>query len=269
MRTISGRRRGCRACRRGSAASPAKRGGRGRTAPCPPATAAAPGRRSWRSRPRPAILAGARNGGQRAAADEAELAALEHHAAIAGREAARGGAVGDDVADRELALRGSRSSIRNRWRRRGIRARGCRDRSCAAWRRSRPGSHRGSTRLVERLRLASASASGASGSVDSSVGSSALARLRTGSAFDPSAISGSAAGLTWAGATDDAVSAAITKKAERSGTNMKTVTWAVNRPRWRCCPKAALAEGDSPTAWHLIRPDIADMRMPPALLLRP
>ena len=49
------------------------------------------------------VLAGARDVGQRAAANEAELAALEDNAAIARREAARSGAVGDDVADRELA----------------------------------------------------------------------------------------------------------------------------------------------------------------------
>ena len=46
----------------------------------------------------------------------------------------------------------------------------------------------------------------------------------------PSEINGSAAGFTWAGATDEAVRAAITMKAERSDTNMQTVTWAVNRP---------------------------------------
>ena len=35
---------------------------------------------------------------------------------------------------------------------------------------------------------------------------------------------------TWAGATDDAVKAAITKMVERNGTIMKTVTCAVIRP---------------------------------------
>ena len=61
---------------------------------------------------------------------------------------------------------------------------------------------------------------------------------------------GLVAGFTWAGATDDAVRAAITMKAERSGTNMQTVTCAVNRPLgW--LRESSVAEGDSPTAWHL------------------
>jgi hypothetical protein len=46
----------------------------------------------------------------------------------------------------------------------------------------------------------------------------------------PSATIGCAAGLTWAGATDEAVKAAITVKAVRNVTNMQAVTWAVNRP---------------------------------------
>ena len=46
----------------------------------------------------------------------------------------------------------------------------------------------------------------------------------------PSEISGSVAGVTWAGATDEPVKAAITMKAVRSDTNMQTVIWAVNRP---------------------------------------
>src|SRR5215217_2781364 len=49
------------------------------------------------------ILASARNVGQRMVAHEAELAALEDHTAIARREAAGSGAVGDDVADSQLA----------------------------------------------------------------------------------------------------------------------------------------------------------------------
>ena len=43
-------------------------------------------------------------------------------------------------------------------------------------------------------------------------------------------MSGSVAGLTWAGATDEPVKAAIIMKAVRSDTNMQTVIWAVNRP---------------------------------------
>ena len=70
---------------------------------------------------------------------------------------------------------------------------------------------------------------GASGSNASSAGKRRAAGT-TASSFEPSAINGSAAGLTWAGATDEAVRAAITKKVERNGTNMQTVTWAVNRP---------------------------------------
>ncbi|HTG79688.1 MAG TPA: hypothetical protein VL553_08825, partial [Sphingomicrobium sp.] len=61
----------------------------------------------------------------------------------------------------------------------------------------------------------------------------------TGNSFEPSAISGSAAGFTWAGATDEADRAAITKKVERNDTIMKTVTWAVNRPLGK------LPEGDA------------------------
>ena len=75
-------------------------------------------------------------------------------------------------------------------------------------------------------------------------------------------------GLTWAGATDEAVRAAITKKAERRATIMKTVNWAVNRPVG-VLHRAALAEGDSPTAWHLSPAYFADMRMPPALNVQP
>jgi hypothetical protein len=52
-------------------------------------------------------------------------------------------------------------------------------------------------------------------------------------------------------------------KAERSGTNMKTVTWAVNRPLGEL-HEGSNAEGDSPTAWHLCSAYFADMRMPPA-----
>ena len=87
----------------------------------------------------------------------------------------------------------------------------------------------------------------------------------TGNSFEPSAISGSVAGLTWAGATDEAVRAAITKKVERNGTIMKTVTWAVNRPLGKL-PEGTLAEGSSPTAWHLKNGLHADKRMPPALM---
>ncbi|MDV3257716.1 MAG: hypothetical protein LOX97_08055 [Sphingomonas sp.] len=46
----------------------------------------------------------------------------------------------------------------------------------------------------------------------------------TGNSFVPWGISGSALGLTFAGATDEAVRAAITSKAERKATIMKTVT---------------------------------------------
>jgi hypothetical protein len=74
---------------------------------------------------------------------------------------------------------------------------------------------------------------------------------------------GSAAGFTWAGATDEAVRAAITVKADRNVTNIQTVTWAVNRPVG-ALRKAAAAEGGSPTAWHLNYGLHADMRMPPA-----
>jgi hypothetical protein len=70
-------------------------------------------------------------------------------------------------------------------------------------------------------------------------------------------------GLTCAGATDEAVTAAITKKAERKATIMKTVTCAVNRPIGVLQNKAH-AEGDSPTAWHLCSAYFADLRMPPA-----
>ncbi len=52
-------------------------------------------------------------------------------------------------------------------------------------------------------------------------------------------------------------------KAERSGTNMQTVTWAVNRPLG-VLHKDSFDEGDSPTAWHLYPAYTADMRMPPA-----
>ena len=97
--------------------------------------------------------------------------------------------------------------------------------------------------------------------MDSSVGSSAAASGR-GKTFDPSVTRGSTAGLTLAGATDDALSAAITRMAERNGTNMKTVVCAVNRPVDDCCPKAALAEGDSPTAWHLYGMNKADADAP-------
>ena len=75
-------------------------------------------------------------------------------------------------------------------------------------------------------------------------------------------------GLTWAGATDDAVRAAITKKAERKATIMKAVTRAVNRPVGELRQKA-LAEGGSPTAWPLNPAYLADMRMPPALNVQP
>ena len=67
---------------------------------------------------------------------------------------------------------------------------------------------------------------------------------------EASMTAGPMAGFTWAGAADDAVRAAITVKAERIRTNMKTVTCAVNRPLgW--LREGSVAEGDSPTAWHL------------------
>jgi hypothetical protein len=61
--------------------------------------------------------------------------------------------------------------------------------------------------------------------------------------FDPSVIRGSVAGLTLAGATDDAVSAAITNMAERIGTNMKTVVCAVNRPVGVAAQKRSVRRG--------------------------
>ena len=161
------------------------------------------------------------------AADEAELAALEHDAAIARRETARSGAVGDDMADGKLAceafalrfeINGAGEAFE--FAAAGIGAAQPGDgfgQGCARPRSFRPAG-------------SASSAMGASGSTASSAGRGIAAMATTGSSFEPSAISGSAAGVTWAGATDDAVKAAITMKVERSGTNMQTVTWAVNRP---------------------------------------
>jgi hypothetical protein len=101
----------------------------------------------------------------------------------------------------------------------------------------------------------------------SSVGKTAGAAW-TGSSFESAASNGSAAGLTWAGATDDAVRAAITMKAERSGTNMQTVTMAVNRPVG-VLPWAAVAEGGSPTAWHLNSAYLPICGCPPRGLVQP
>ncbi len=50
------------------------------------------------------VLAGAWDMGHRVAADKAELAALIDHTAIAGWESTRVGPVGNDMADRKLAL---------------------------------------------------------------------------------------------------------------------------------------------------------------------
>ena len=90
----------------------------------------------------------------------------------------------------------------------------------------------------------------------------------TGTAFESSAINGSEAGLTWAGATEDAVKAAITMKVERSGTNMQTVTKAVNRPVG-VLPWTAIAEGGSPTAWHLSPAYMPICGCPPRLYCGP
>src|SRR6478735_7256843 len=72
------------------------------------------------------------------------------------------------------------------------------------------------------------SAGGDSGVGCSIAGNGALARA-TGTGFHPSAM-GSAAGLTLAGATEEPLIAATTRRAERSDTNMNTVICAVNRP---------------------------------------
>ncbi|MCF2514957.1 hypothetical protein LVY65_07745 [Sphingomonas sp. G124] len=48
---------------------------------------------------------------------------------------------------------------------------------------------------------------------------------------------------------------------------MQTVTWAVSRP-FGVLLYTALAEGSSPTAWHLNYDLLADVRMPPHWLLQ-
>ena len=55
-------------------------------------------------------------------------------------------------------------------------------------------------------------------------------------------------------------------KVVRSDTNMQTVTWAVNRPVGVLTLGQQIAEGGSPTAWHLRNGLHADKRMPPALM---
>ncbi|MCL6741615.1 hypothetical protein LZ518_10775 [Sphingomonas sp. RB56-2] len=46
---------------------------------------------------------------------------------------------------------------------------------------------------------------------------------------------------------------------------MQTITWAVNRPFGEL-PGGMLAEGDSPTAWHLSPVQLTGKRVPPALV---
>jgi hypothetical protein len=64
---------------------------------------------------------------------------------------------------------------------------------------------------------------------DSSIGSGCGVTNLVGTLLEARTI-GSAAGPTWAGATELALSAAMTSSAEREEDNMDTVIYAVKRP---------------------------------------
>ena len=175
------------------------------------------------------LLAGARDRRHRAAADEGELAALEHHAAIAGRETAGLGAVGDDVTDGQLA--GQRLSLFDF----EIDAAGEAFELAAA----RIGAAQvgdGSARVTRRLdgfvRLRPtlfAVGRGDSGIRQLRQRAGGITSIAVGSrAFGRSAAP--AAGRTWAGATEEAAERSDDQMAERKVHEHENRYCAVNRP---------------------------------------